>query len=221
MTNCLQNWYSSSPTSRPGFVSDDYLNAIAAETTTTVLELEAAGMWERRDGGYLVVADEMLKIAIDFNEKTDRLEAECARRGEHLPSDSDDGSGWVTCSHCTIPLERPDGGPVALPGGGPLGLSALAGRAQLRSVLPVRPDRPVISASSMSPCRASAAWPSSAAAPVSLAVAAACSAGVVTVVQSCAGRPGAAAGRWRPAGRRPGARRRRGRAGRVRARPGR
>ena len=31
---------------QPGFVSDDYLNAIAAETTTTVLELEAAGMWE-------------------------------------------------------------------------------------------------------------------------------------------------------------------------------
>jgi len=106
---------------RPGFVSDDYLNAIAAETTTTVLELEAAGMWERRDGGYLIVADEMLKVAIDFNEKTDRLEAECARRGEHLPSDDAGESGWVICSHCTIPLKRPDGGPVALPGGGPLG----------------------------------------------------------------------------------------------------
>jgi hypothetical protein len=103
----------------PGFVSDGYLNA--AETTTTVLELEAVGMWERRDGGYLIVADDMLKVAIDFNEKTDRLEAECAQRGEHLPSDGDDGSGWAICSHCTIPLKRPDGGPVALPGGGPLG----------------------------------------------------------------------------------------------------
>jgi hypothetical protein len=41
---------------RPGFVSDEYLNATAAETTTTVLELEAAGMWERREGGYLIVA---------------------------------------------------------------------------------------------------------------------------------------------------------------------
>ena len=71
---------------RPGFVSDDYLNAISAETTTTALELEAAGMWERRDGGYFIVADEMLKVAIDFNEQTDRREAECARRGEHLPS---------------------------------------------------------------------------------------------------------------------------------------
>lgn len=49
---------------RPGFVSDEYLNAIAAETTTTVLELEAAGMWARREGGYLIVADDVLKIAI-------------------------------------------------------------------------------------------------------------------------------------------------------------
>ena len=59
-------------------MSDGYLNAIAAETTTTVLELESAGMWERRDGGYLIVADEMLKVAIGFNEKTDRREPECA-----------------------------------------------------------------------------------------------------------------------------------------------
>lgn len=50
---------------RPGFLSDGYLNAIAAETTTAALELEAAGMWERRDGGYFIVADEMVKMAID------------------------------------------------------------------------------------------------------------------------------------------------------------
>jgi hypothetical protein len=106
---------------RPGFVSDDYLNAIAAETTTTALELEAAGMWERRDGGYLIVADDMVKAAIEFNERTDRQEAECARRGEHLPSGDDGESVWVICRHCGIPLERPDGGPVALPNGGPLG----------------------------------------------------------------------------------------------------
>ncbi len=106
---------------QPGFVSDDYLNAIAAETTTTALELEAAGMWERRDGGYLIVADEMLKVAIDFHERTGRQKAECARRGEHLPSGSDrESGGWVICGNCGIPLERPDGGPVALPGGGPL-----------------------------------------------------------------------------------------------------
>ena len=90
----------------------------------------------------------------------------------------------------------------------------------MRSVLPVRPDRPVISASSISPWRASVALPSSAAALVSLAVAAACPAGVVTVVQSCRNarsccRPVAA---YRGASRSTSAP---GRAGRVRARPGR
>jgi hypothetical protein len=78
------------------FVNDDYLNAIAAETTTAALELEAAGMWERRDGGYLIVADEMVKIAVDFHERTDRPEAECAQRGEHLPSGGGrESGGWV------------------------------------------------------------------------------------------------------------------------------
>ena len=105
---------------QPGFVSDDYLNAIAAETTTTVLELEAAGMWERRDGGYFIVANEMVKMAIDFHERADRQRAECARRGEHPPSGGGE-SGWVICGHCGIPLKRTDGGPVALPNGGPPG----------------------------------------------------------------------------------------------------
>jgi len=106
---------------QPGFVSDDYLNAIAAETTTTVLELEAAGLWERRDGGHLVVADEMVREAINAQERRDRLKAECARRGKHLPAGDDGETDWVICGHCGIPLKRPDGGPVALPDGGPLG----------------------------------------------------------------------------------------------------
>jgi hypothetical protein len=92
--------------------------------TTAALELEAAGMWDRRDGGYFIVADEMVKMAkmaIDFNERSDRLRTECAQRGEHPPSDDGHKSGWVICGHCGIPLQRPYGGPVALPNGGPLG----------------------------------------------------------------------------------------------------
>jgi hypothetical protein len=115
----LQGGLDSIQVGQPGFVSDDYLNAITAETTTTAVELEAAGMWERRDGGYFIVHDQMLKMGIDFNEKTDRLEAECAERGGHLPSD--DGDGWVICSHCTMLLGQPDDGPVAPPGRTPLG----------------------------------------------------------------------------------------------------
>jgi len=80
-----------------------------------------AGMWERRDGGYLIVADDMVRAAINFRERTASQEAECARRGKHLPADGGSESGWVICGHCGIPLNRPDGGPVALPHGGPLG----------------------------------------------------------------------------------------------------
>lgn len=53
----------------------------------------AAGMWESRDGGYLIVTDEMVKVAIYFQERTGRLMAECAQRGEHLPSGDDHRSG--------------------------------------------------------------------------------------------------------------------------------
>ncbi len=101
----------------PGFVSDDYLNAVPSETTTTVLELEAAGMWERREDGYFIVADEMVKAAIDHGRQQDRREAECARHGAHL-SGAVDESGSVICSRCGVPLQRPDGGQVAQPHGG-------------------------------------------------------------------------------------------------------
>jgi hypothetical protein len=105
----------------PGFVPDEYLNAIAAETTIPAAELEAAGVWERREGGYFVVADGVVRAMIDFNEQQDRLRDECAARGEHPEDPEGQKSGWVTCAHCGIPLKRPDGGPVALPNGGPLG----------------------------------------------------------------------------------------------------
>ncbi|MCV7286072.1 hypothetical protein H7J87_12090 [Mycolicibacterium wolinskyi] len=105
---------------QPGFVSDEYLSALSAETTIAAAELETAGLWERREGGYFVLADEVLKTAIGYSEQTRAREAECADRGRHLPHQPD-GSGWIVCTHCGVPTERPDGGPVALPNGGPLG----------------------------------------------------------------------------------------------------
>lgn len=105
----------------PGFVSDDYLNAISAETTTPALELEVAGVWERREDGYFIVKDEMLKIALDWGEENDARQAECLERGEHVAADGDQDSGWIICANCGIPMQRPGGGPVALPNGGGLG----------------------------------------------------------------------------------------------------
>jgi hypothetical protein len=104
----------------PGFVSDEWLNAIAAETTIPTAELEAGGLWELREGGYFVLADDMVKMVIDHHEEMDRTTAECAERRRHMPHKPDE-SGWVICQHCGIALERPDGGPTATPDGGPLG----------------------------------------------------------------------------------------------------
>jgi len=103
----------------PGFVSDDYLNAISAETTVTAMELQAAGMWDRRDCGYFIIADDMVRWAVNHNEHQDRLAAACEARGLHVPSDAE--AGWIVCSDCGVPLQRSDGGPVALPDGGRLG----------------------------------------------------------------------------------------------------
>lgn len=47
----------------PGFISDEYLGAIAAETDLTATELVLAGDWERVDGGYRVVDPKMQELA--------------------------------------------------------------------------------------------------------------------------------------------------------------
>jgi len=81
----------------PGFVSDDYLMAKSAQAKIAAAELEIAGVWRRRPGGYVVVGDDMIKTAISFSE---RLEAECARRGRHRLYRQGRRSGAETCPHC-------------------------------------------------------------------------------------------------------------------------
>lgn len=54
----------------------------------------------RRPGGYFVVADDMVKIAINYTEDIDRLRAECAQRGRHMPpADAEGESGLLICEH--------------------------------------------------------------------------------------------------------------------------
>lgn len=100
----------------PGFVSDAYLNSITAETTLSAAELEAAGLWERREGGYCVTDESLVRRVINHQEDSDRREAECRARGAHIPGEIE--GGWQLCAHCDLPLRRPDGGPIALPHGG-------------------------------------------------------------------------------------------------------
>jgi len=48
---------------QPGYISDDYLNAISVETSITALELMLCGLWAREDNGYRVSETETLRVA--------------------------------------------------------------------------------------------------------------------------------------------------------------
>lgn len=101
----------------PGFVADDYLENIAAETTVTAVELETAGLWVRREGGYFVDDDATIDMVLSFNERQSEGAAECLALGRHTPM-SDDGP-WIICETCHVPLQRPDGKPVGGANGEP------------------------------------------------------------------------------------------------------
>jgi hypothetical protein len=48
---------------RPGYISDDYLNAISVETNIAALELTLCGLWARESIGYRVTEEETLRVA--------------------------------------------------------------------------------------------------------------------------------------------------------------
>lgn len=80
----------------PGFVSDDYLNAIAAETTVTAAELCVAGFWERVEDGYQVIEREMLAMAIHADKRITEMIEDCVRSGGHFADP--ERPQW--CSEC-------------------------------------------------------------------------------------------------------------------------
>ncbi|AXH50531.1 hypothetical protein SEA_RUTHY_68 [Gordonia phage Ruthy] len=84
----------------PGYVSEDYLNAISTETTTSTVELELAGLWVREGAGYRI-HDPLVDEAVRFDKRMDDGAAECAARGRHLLSD--DGT---FCETCLKPFEQ-------------------------------------------------------------------------------------------------------------------
>jgi hypothetical protein len=80
----------------PGFVPDDYLNSIAAETTVTAAELCMAGFWERVEDGYQVIDREMLDMAIDADKRITDMMAACLKSGGHFADP--ERPQW--CSEC-------------------------------------------------------------------------------------------------------------------------
>jgi hypothetical protein len=63
----------------PGFVADDDLNAIAAETSITATELCLVGMWHRVEGGYELLDQSTVDIASDQSRKMDEDRKLCHR----------------------------------------------------------------------------------------------------------------------------------------------
>jgi hypothetical protein len=85
----------------PGFVSDRYLNAIAAETSITALELCMVGVWERVPCGYRVSDADTLAVANQIHGQLHNLAARCLGIGGHV---TDERQPEV-CARCGSALD--------------------------------------------------------------------------------------------------------------------
>jgi hypothetical protein len=90
---------------KPGFVSDDYLNAIPAETTLTAMELVAAGLWERSTDGYLVTDPEMLEMVLDA---TERMKDAFPYEPEDCPGHGRGPNSGTRCRLCGVEVDDDD-----------------------------------------------------------------------------------------------------------------
>jgi hypothetical protein len=87
---------------QPGYVSDEYLNAISAETTIAAVALESSGLWERRSDGYYVLEESLISALIDHREDLQARQQACADRAFHRPSPGDPEA--PICVDCGTPL---------------------------------------------------------------------------------------------------------------------
>lgn len=92
----------------PGFVSDDYLNAIKAETTVTAAELCAAGLWLRADDGYEILDPEMVQMSLEGHMRVRRLQQCEDVLGGHRPGSEDPR----LCGHCGSRVDQDDEDPA-------------------------------------------------------------------------------------------------------------
>lgn len=86
----------------PGFVSDRYLNAIAAETSITAFELCVAGLWTRAVGGYEVSDGDTMTVALQIHIQLHDLAQRCERDGGHVV----DATSAQICARCGRALGR-------------------------------------------------------------------------------------------------------------------
>jgi hypothetical protein len=86
----------------PGFVSDDYLNDISAETTLTAMELVAAGLWERSTDGYLITDPQMLEMAMMVSEQ---MKDSFPYEPEECPDHAPGPNSGAQCCRCGTELD--------------------------------------------------------------------------------------------------------------------
>jgi hypothetical protein len=55
-------------TDRPGFVSDEFLAAIADDITLAVIELNVTGLWRRQANGYQIPARHLRRVVAMLHE---------------------------------------------------------------------------------------------------------------------------------------------------------
>lgn len=91
--------------SNPGFISDDYLNNIAAETTLTAMELVSAGLWERSIDGYLVTDPKSLEMLLDTIERTKN---DFSHDPEDCPGHSRGPNSKNRCRLCGVEVDDED-----------------------------------------------------------------------------------------------------------------
>ena len=85
----------------PGFVSDDYLNTISAETSITAAELCTAGLWVRVDDGYEILDTEMIEMSLNANIRTRRYEQCEGPLGGHKANPENAS----LCGHCSCRMD--------------------------------------------------------------------------------------------------------------------
>ena len=86
----------------PGFVSDRYLNAIAAETSVTAFELCLAGLWQRVPCGYQVSDTDTMSVAVQIHGQLHDLAARCINHGGHL-ADPQEPEVCARCGSTDVP----------------------------------------------------------------------------------------------------------------------
>jgi hypothetical protein len=88
----------------PGFISDEYLSAIAAETTLTAIELVTAGEWRRVEDGYRVTDPKMQEFA-DSLWRRQREFSDWTLSPEDCSTHSEGPNSRGRCVRCGTPVE--------------------------------------------------------------------------------------------------------------------